>query len=103
MHAGTHIRSRIKFNPRTKHKVFNYHQDDLKTLLETFRTKPDLLALTETWMTEDEDRETYNLKDHQHIESNLRKHFDHVVSLFTSNQVLTVKYKTTIPTLNALF
>ena len=54
-------------------RYLNYHEDDLKVLLEPLENKQDILALTENLMNGNEDRHTYSLKDYQLIEITTRK------------------------------
>ena len=54
-------------------KCLGYSKDHLKSSFDTFERKPDFLASTEIWLTEDKDRENYNVKDFQPIETNPKK------------------------------
>ena len=56
-------------------QCLRYHKDELKVLLETLGHKPDILALTETWVAEEDRAEEYTLTDCQPIESVPRKKF----------------------------
>ena len=42
-------------------------------LLDTFDTRPDVIALTETWMTADDDKALLGIEGYQPIEANPRK------------------------------
>ena len=49
------------------------HRDELKIELETYKNKPTIKALTETWLTKNDDLDDeYNLKHYQTIESKPR-------------------------------
>ena len=49
------------------------HRDELKIELETYKNKPTIIALTETWLTKNDDLDDeYNLKHYQPIESKPR-------------------------------
>ena len=49
------------------------HLNELKKLLGSFAYKPDIIAITESWMIENDDPENYNLERYQPIESFPRK------------------------------
>ena len=49
------------------------HLHELKILQGSFENKPDLLALAESWMTESDDPENFNLERFQPIERFSRK------------------------------
>ena len=51
----------------------SYHLDKLKVLLASLDRKPDVIALTETWMTVGDDTSDYKLEGYQPIEANPRK------------------------------
>ena len=51
----------------------SYHLDEFKVLLASLDQKPDVIALTETWMTVDDDTSDYKLEGYQPIEANPRK------------------------------
>ena len=50
-------------------RCLSYHIDELASLDQ----KPEVIALTETWMTVDDDKSDYKLEGYQPIEANLRK------------------------------
>ena len=50
-----------------------YHLDEPKISSASLDQKPDARALTETWMTVDDDTSDYKLEGYQHIEANFRK------------------------------
>ena len=54
-------------------RCLSYHLDELKVLLASLDQKPDVIALTETWMTVDDDTSDYKLERYQPIEANPRK------------------------------
>ena len=54
-------------------RCLNYHLHEFKVLLASFDQKPDVIALTETWMTVDDDTSDYKLEGYQPIEANPRK------------------------------
>ena len=45
-------------------------QDELELLFDTLEHKPAVLALTETWVAENDSIEEYNIEGYQTIESN---------------------------------
>ena len=49
------------------------HLYELKVLIASPDRKPDVVALTETWMTVDDDTSEYKLEGYQTIEANPRK------------------------------
>ena len=51
----------------------SFHLDKFKVLLASLDQKPDVIALTETWMTVDDDTSDYKLGGYQPIEANPRK------------------------------
>ena len=54
-------------------RCLSYHFDEFKVLLASLDQKPDVIALTETWMTVDDDTSDYKLEGYQLIEANPRK------------------------------
>ena len=54
-------------------RCLSYHLDEFKFLLASLDQKPDVIALTETWMTVDDDTPDYRLEGYQPIEANPRK------------------------------
>ena len=54
-------------------RCLSYHLDEFKVLLASLDQKPDVIALTETWMTVDDDMSDYKLEGYQPIEANARK------------------------------
>ena len=48
------------------------HRDELLVELDSFNSKPSVIALTETWLTENDNTSTLNLDGYQHIESKIR-------------------------------
>ena len=54
-------------------RCLSYHLDELKVLLASLDHEPDVIALTETWMTVDDDKSDYKFEGYQPIEANLRK------------------------------
>ena len=48
------------------------HRDELLVELDSFNSKPSVIALTETWLTENDNTSTLNLDGYQPIESKLR-------------------------------
>ena len=57
-------------------RCLSYHLEELKVLVASLDQKPDVIALTETWMTVDDDTSDYKLnklKGYQPIEANPRK------------------------------
>ena len=54
-------------------RCLSYHLDELKVLVASLDQKPDVIALTETWMTVDDDTSDYKLEGYQPIEANPRK------------------------------
>ena len=48
--------------------------NELKIVIGLFANKPDIIAITESWTTENDDPENYNLEGYQPIESFPRKH-----------------------------
>ena len=54
-------------------RCLKYHLDEFKVLLDTFDTRPDVIALTETWMTADDDKALLGIEGYQPIEANPRK------------------------------
>ena len=47
-----------------KIQCLRYHKDELTVLLETIDHKPDILALTEIWIEEEDSAEKYTLRDY---------------------------------------
>ena len=56
-------------------KSFGFHHDQLKILLKTFERKPEILIITETWLTENDPLDRFELDDYQPVESKLRECF----------------------------
>ena len=54
-------------------RCLSYHFDEVKVLLATLDQKPDVKALTETWMTVDDDTSDYKLEGYQPVEAIPRK------------------------------
>ena len=54
-------------------RCISCHKDKMMFILDTLEKKPDNLAVTETWMAEDDEWETYNLKQYRPIETNPKK------------------------------
>ena len=54
-------------------RCLSYHLDEFKVLLASLDQKPDVIAITETWMTVDDDTSDYKLEGYQPIEANPRK------------------------------
>ena len=54
-------------------RCLSYRLDELKVLLASFDQKPDVIALTGTWMTTDDDTSDYKLGGYQPMEANPRK------------------------------
>ena len=46
-----------------------FHLNELKILLENLEDKPDMIAITETWMTENDDPNEFFLEGYQPIKS----------------------------------
>ena len=49
------------------------HVNELNVISGSFANKPDIIAITESWMRENDDPENYNLEGYQPIESFPRK------------------------------
>ena len=49
-----------------------FHQPDLALLLDTMTSKPDIILLTETWLTENDPIDKLNIKRYQPFESKPR-------------------------------
>ena len=49
-----------------------FHQPDLALLLDTMTSKPDIILLTETWLTENDPIDKLNIKSYQPFESKPR-------------------------------
>ena len=49
-----------------------FHQPDLALLLDTMTSKPDIILLTETWVTENDPIDKLNIKSYQPFESKHR-------------------------------
>ena len=49
-----------------------FHQTDLALLLDTMTSKPDIILLTETWLTENDPIDKLNIKSYQPFESKPR-------------------------------
>ena len=45
------------------------HLSELEVLLETMEHKPEIIAITESWMTQSDDMEDFNITDYQQLES----------------------------------
>ena len=54
-------------------RYLSYHLDEFKALLASLDQKPDVIALTETWKTVDDNTSDYRLEGYQPIEANPRK------------------------------
>ena len=54
-------------------RCLSYHLDEFKVLLASLDQKPDVIALTEKWMTVDDDTSVYKLEGYQPIEASPRK------------------------------
>ena len=54
-------------------RKIEYHLDELKVLLASLDQKLDVIALTETWMTVDDETSDYKLEGYQPIEANTRR------------------------------
>ena len=64
---------KIGFVMCTKIQSLRCHRDDLRIELENYENKPAVIALTETWLTENDDLENdYNMEKYQPIESKPR-------------------------------
>ena len=65
------LRSILGMNIRS----LGLHLNELKVILGSFANKPDMIAITESWMTENDDPENYSLdlEGYQLIESFPRK------------------------------
>ena len=63
------LRSILGLNIRS----LRLHLYELKILLGSFANKSDIIAITESWMTKNDDPEKYNLQGYQPIESFPRK------------------------------
>ena len=48
------------------------HRDEILVELDSFNSKPSVIALTETWLTENDNTSTLNLDGYQPIESKIR-------------------------------
>ena len=53
-------------------RCLSYHLDELNILLTSLDQKPEVMALTETWITADDDASEYKLEGYQPIEANPR-------------------------------
>ena len=53
-------------------RCLSYHPDEFKVLVASLDQKLDVIALTETWMTVDDDTSDYKLEGYQPIEANPR-------------------------------
>ena len=49
------------------------HLNELEILLQTLEHKPEIIAITESWMTESDDMEDFNITGYQPLESTPRK------------------------------
>ena len=56
-------------------RSLGFHHDQLKKVLETFECKPEILIITETWLTENDSLERFELDDYQPVESKPRECF----------------------------
>ena len=54
-------------------RCLSFHLDEFKVLLASLDQKPDVIALTETWMTVGDETSDYKLEGYQRIEANPRK------------------------------
>ena len=59
-----------------KIRPLGLNHDDLRTLTETLTQKPNVTALTETWIAEHEDVGEYSIEDYEAIISNPRKNVE---------------------------
>ena len=57
------LRSVLGMNIRS----LGLHLNELKIFLGSFANKPDIIAITDTWMTENDDPDNYNLEGYQPI------------------------------------
>ena len=64
---------KIPFVMCTKIQPLRCHRDDLRIKLKNYENKPAIIALTATWLTENDDIENdYNMEKYQSIESKPR-------------------------------
>ena len=56
-------------------RSLGFHHDQLKILFETFERKPEKLIITETWLTENDPIDRFELDDYQPVESKPRECF----------------------------
>ena len=71
--TSSFLRSILGMNKRS----LGLHLNELKILLGSFANIPDIIAITESWLTENDDPENYNLEGYQPIESFPRKDAKH--------------------------
>ena len=53
--------------------MFRFDFEDLLVLIETLTLNPDIMAITESWMTENDPLEEFQIDGYQPIVSNPRK------------------------------
>ena len=53
-------------------QFLRFHQPDLALLLDTMTSKPHIILLTETWLTENDPKDKLNIKSYQPFESKSR-------------------------------
>ena len=57
-------------------RSLGFHHDQLKILLETFERKPEIVIITETWLTENDPLDRFELDENQPVESKPRECFE---------------------------
>ena len=56
-------------------RFLGFHHDQIKILLEAFERKPEILIITETWLTENDPADRFELDDYLPVELTPRECF----------------------------